>query len=67
MTRREMNDFVAQCEHVERGYCCYKNLPYEVKRDCREIGHNSGIYGWNWTLYYNPKTDTAYVDGYRNY
>lgn len=67
MTRKELKAFINQCANVKRGYCCYSNLPYSIKANCRLIGTNSGVYGWNWSLYYDGTTDTAYIDGYRNY
>ena len=66
MTRKELNAFVRNCTNVKKGYCCLQDDGLS-KYDVKEIGVNRGVYGWNWTLYYNPKTDTAYVDGYRNY
>ena len=66
MTRKEMNEFVRTCKNVKRGYCCYQD-DHLTTWDLKEIGYNRGIYGWNWTLYYHPETDTAYISGYRNY
>ena len=66
MTRKEMNQFVRTCKVVKKGYCCLQDDGL-TRFDVKEIGVNSGQYGWNWTLYYNPKTDTAYIDGYRNF
>lgn len=66
MTRKELNSFLRSCEHVVKGYCCYQDAGLS-RWDLKEIGHNSGVYGWNWTLYYHAATDTAYVSGYRNY
>lgn len=63
MTRNEMKRFIENCENVVKGYCCH----YNASAPLRMIGSNSGIYGWNWTLYYCQETDTAYVDGYRNF
>lgn len=68
MTRKEMERFIRSCSNVKKGYCCLQD---DGKRryddDVKEIGTNSGIYGWNWTLYYCSSNDTAYVDGYRNF
>lgn len=66
MTRKELNAFLSTCKEVKKGYCCYQDDGLS-KFELKEIGYNSGVYGWNWTCYYNPKTDTAYVSGYRNY
>ena len=63
MTRKEMKAFTAQCDKVVTGYCCR----YDAGAPLIVIGKNSGVYGWNWTLYYCPTTNTAYVDGYRNF
>ena len=51
--------------HYKRGYCCYQNDNVS-KFDMVEIGSNSGVYGWNWTLYFNPKNLTYYLSCYRN-
>lgn len=66
MTRKELNNFKASCSNVKQGYCCYQDDGIS-KYDLKEIGSNSGVYGWNWTCYYYPKTDTCYISGYRNY
>lgn len=66
MTRKEMENFCRSCKSVKKGYVCYQDDKLSTW-DLKEIGHNSGVYGWNWTLYYYPETDTAYVSGYRNY
>ena len=63
MTRKEMKAFINTCANVVKGYCSH----YNAKDELKTIGTNYGVYGWNWTLYYEPTTDTAYVDGYRNY
>lgn len=66
MTRKELNEFLAGCDKVVKGYCCYQDAGLS-KWDLKEIGYNHGVYGWNWTLYLDTKTNTAYVSGYRNY
>lgn len=67
MTRNELKRWITASDKYIAGYCKYSNLPYEEKKNFREIGTNSGIYGWNWTAYHNVMTDTLIVDGYRNY
>lgn len=68
MTRKEMKAFCNSCKEVKKGYCCLQDDGLSRYSDgVRVIGTNSGVYGWNWTLYYNALTDTAYVDGYRNF
>lgn len=34
--------------------------------ELKELGYNSGVYGWNWTVYADLETDTIYVSYYRN-
>ena len=66
MSNQELKQLWGTCRHVKRGYVCYQEdnlIPY---RDLKLIGTNSGVYGWNWSLYYYPKTDTAYISSYRN-
>lgn len=69
MTRKELKRFTATCKEVKKGYCCLQNDEYSKwdEKSVKVIGTNSGVYGWNWTLYYIPATDTAYIDGYRNF
>ena len=66
MTVKELTRFCGSCEHVKRGYVCYREDMLEPYRDLKLIGTNSGVYGWNWSLYYHAKTDTAYISCYRN-
>ena len=66
MTRKELNRFANNCTTVKKGYCCYQEDGLS-RRDLVEIGTNCGIYGWNWTCFYNMKSDTCYISGYRNY
>ena len=65
MTNKELTRFCGSCKHVKRGYVCYQkdNLS---SFDLKLIGTNSGVYGWNWSLYYYAKTDTVYISYYRN-
>lgn len=69
MTRQEANRILNYAKrngcHYKRGYCCYQEDGVS-KFDMVEIGSNSGIYGWNWTLYFNPKNLTYYLSCYRN-
>lgn len=62
MTRKDLRRWYENCEHFKRGYCCQ----YAATNRLKEIGYNSGVYGWNWTLYYESKTDTLYCSYYRN-
>lgn len=32
-----------------------------------KIGSNSGVYGWNWTVYTLEDFDGTLIEGYRNY
>lgn len=65
MTKKEL---IQECSNVVRvGYCGLQYL-------CRsyqtvEIGHNSGVYGWNWTAYLLRHSDgrsVAICTGYRS-
>ena len=47
------------------GYCVYADDNIS-KYDMEELGSNSGVYGWNWTLYYSPANNTYYCNSYRN-
>ena len=51
--------------NYKHGYCCYQDDKIS-KWDMIEIGSNTGVYGWNWTLYYYPVTNTYYMNSYRN-
>lgn len=64
MTRKELVNFIGYCDHVKTGYCCYQDDGIS-KFDLKEVGTNNGAYGWNWTCYYYPATDTAYISNYR--
>ena len=46
-------------DHCKVGYCCYQDAGVS-KYDLIELGYNSGVYGWNWTAYLDPKTSTLY-------
>ena len=65
MTNKELVRFCDSCKHVKRGYVCYQKDFLSVP-DLKLIGTNSGVYGWNWSLYYYSETDTAYISSYRN-
>lgn len=52
--------------HFKKGKACFSNESYEIKERAIYIGSNSGIYGWNWSLYYDEETDTLYCECYRN-
>lgn len=67
ITRTTLNYYKSIANKVVSGYCSYSNLPYEEKSKYIEIGSNYGIYGWNYTAYWDAKNLTLIVDGYRNY
>lgn len=50
---------------VITGYCCYQDLNLS-QMDLIRIGENCGIYGWNWSLFLDPKTGIFFCSGYRN-
>lgn len=51
--------------HCKVGYCCFQD-DNKSKFSLVELGYNSGVYGWNWTVYADNETDTLYVSCYRN-
>lgn len=51
--------------HCKTGYVCYQDDNIS-RSELVELGYNSGVYGWNWTAYLHPETDTMYVSYYRN-
>lgn len=58
-TRKDINGMYRNVYKV--GYCDLQTL----LRNVREVGYNSGVYGWNWTAY-ELDADTVIVTGYRN-
>lgn len=66
MTRKEASRMTYNYR-VVTGYCSYQALGLSTVYDLIEIGTNFGIYGWNWTLYLDPKNMIFYCSGYRNY
>lgn len=50
----------------KEGYCCYQEDKVNLF-SMIELGRNSGVNGWNWTLFFSDETMTFYVSGYRNY
>lgn len=65
MTRKEAFR-ITQSYRVVTGYCCYQDFGLKAS-DLIELGWNSGAYGWNWTLYLEPKQKIFFCSGYRNY
>lgn len=65
MTRKEASR-ITHGYKVVTGYCCYQDL-HQFQSDLILIGTNSGMYGWNWTLYLEPKKGIFFCSGYRNY
>ena len=64
-TIKDLRAAYDRCDHCKVGYCCYQDAGVS-KYDLIELGYNSGVYGWNWTAYLDPKTSTLYVSCYRN-
>ena len=68
LTRKDLNrwkEYARQNGYeIKTGYCCRYDGPDKAS-DLLELGYNSGVYGWNWSLYLGEKT--LYIDGYRNY
>lgn len=67
LTRKDLKRWKSIASNYKCGYCEYKNLPYDEKQKFIELGYNCGVYGWNWTLYYNAEDDLLICDGYRNF
>jgi len=65
LTKKDLTALYYSFTHCRRGYCCYQE-DNKSRYELREIGYNRGVYGWNWTVYADDKTDTLYVDSYRN-
>lgn len=71
ITRKEAKDIIREYKRLNLidaykvGYCCYQDDKVS-KFDMLELGYNSGVYGWNFTLYYSPKNRTIYCSSYRN-
>lgn len=69
MTNKEANymlqDFKNNGYTIKTGYCCYQEDNIS-KYDLIPLGYNTGVYGWNWTMYLNPSTKTIYISNYRN-
>lgn len=69
MTRKELHRIKAEAllkgYKWKQGYCCFQEDGIS-RYDLIEIGHNTGIYGWNWTLYLHTETKTYYLSCYRN-
>lgn len=66
LTRKDLQRYKEYARLTDReivkGYGCH----YQSKSEnLLELGYNSGIYGWNWTLYLDD--GHLYIDGYRNY
>ena len=64
-TRDDLLRWYRHSKHCKLGYCCYQDDGLS-KYDLFELGYNAGVYGWNWTAYHEPKTDTLYISYYRN-
>ena len=64
-TIKDLARWYRNVEHCKVGYCCYQDAG-KSRYDMKELGYNSGVYGWNWTAYLDTETDTMYVSCYRN-
>ena len=64
-TIKDLARWYEQFTHCKRGYCCEQGQQ-TPKHEMLILGHNSGVYGWNWTAYADNKTDTLYISCYRN-
>ena len=64
-TREDLRRWYIYHDHCKLGYVCYQDDNLS-RSELVELGYNSGVYGWNWTAYLHPETDTLYVSCYRN-
>lgn len=64
-TREDLRRWYNSFENCVTGYACEYNAPCG-KYALRELGYNSGVYGWNWTAYADYENDTLYISYYRN-
>ena len=64
-TVKDLRYWYSMATHCKTGYVCYQDDGL-TKSELECLGYNSGVYGWNWSAYLNPKTDTLYVSYYRN-
>lgn len=65
MTRQDLVRIYNLVQHCKVGYCIQYSSG-KCEYDLVELGFNHGIYGWNWTAFFDPDTDTLYVSCYRN-
>lgn len=65
LTREDMKRFYESFDHCKKGYCCEYDAPCG-KNALSVLGYNSGVYGWNWTIYADYERDTLYISYYRN-
>ena len=61
MTRNEIKRLYRNVYCV--GYC---DMYYLLQDGARKIGYNSGVYGWNYTVY-EINADTCILTGYRGF
>lgn len=64
-TIKDLMRWYENATHCKTGYCCYQDAG-KSRYDLIELGYNRGVYGWNWTAYIDPETDTLFVNSYRN-
>lgn len=68
LTRKDLKRWIRYADEmnlkIKKGYCCHQDHK-DNDGELLCLGYNSGVYGWNWSLYKDNKT--LYIDGYRNY
>ena len=62
LTRKEAVNMCSIIFHVP--YCDDNGA---LKLHAVKIGSNSGVYGWNWTLYKVQGNDAGIISGYRSF
>lgn len=65
MTIKDLIRIYNQVDHCKVGYVCYQKDGLTTYKMI-ELGSNRGVYGWNWTAYLYPYTNTLYISCYRN-
>lgn len=62
LTRKEAVDMCSIIFHVP-----YGDDNGVLRWNAVKIGSNSGVYGWNWTLYKVQGNDAGIISGYRSF
>lgn len=67
LTRKEAKRIIGATKVYGPYYCSSQKYREAFPNyQLNEVGYNYGLYGWNWTLYYDVNNDAYIMDGYRN-